>query len=263
MPPNDLLAAVPGPGLTHRAALGISYGAGLRDSKLCNLKVTDIVPEARLRHDDSDRMLIHVDNAKGGRDRKAMLSPAFWLLRDRWSESRPRTGSFPGKPKINPLPPRQLDRAVTSAKHVAGIAKCDAATALRPICSRPTPAGRKGRRTRGGLLKCGLSTTRGTPVSPPRRSANGLENDTGGSATRLHSRHGTASSQSSAASSSRGPSTRAAPASGHRRAAAQIENPSGSGPRKRKTPPGCGGVVSCRAPVRWAEPVVRPDGRHA
>ena len=97
----DLLAAVPGPGLTYRAALGISYGAGLRASEVCNLKVTDI---------DSDRMLIHVDNGKGGRDRKAMLSPRLLdLLRDYWSESRPEGWLFPGKPKINPLSPRQLN----------------------------------------------------------------------------------------------------------------------------------------------------------
>ncbi len=120
----DLLAAVPGPGLTYRAALGISYGAGLLASEVCNLKVTDIVPEARLRNDDSDRMLIHVDNGKGGRDRKAMLSPRLLdLLRDYWSESRPEGWLFPGKPKINPLSPRQLNRAFTSAKHMAGIAK--------------------------------------------------------------------------------------------------------------------------------------------
>jgi len=38
----DLLAAVPGPGLKCRAALGISYGAGLRASEVCHLKVPDI-----------------------------------------------------------------------------------------------------------------------------------------------------------------------------------------------------------------------------
>ena len=64
----DLLAAVPGPGLKYRAAFGIGYGAGLRAAEVCNLKVTDI---------DSRRMLIHVDNGKGGRDRKAMLSPGL------------------------------------------------------------------------------------------------------------------------------------------------------------------------------------------
>lgn len=111
----DLMAAVPGPGLKYQAALGISYGAGLRAAEVCNLKITDI---------DSDRMLIHVDNGKGGRDRKAMLSPGLLtLLRDYWSEARPQGWLFPGKPKINPMSPRQLNRAFTSAKHMAGIAK--------------------------------------------------------------------------------------------------------------------------------------------
>jgi integrase/recombinase XerD len=111
----DLLAAVPGPGLKYRAALGISYGAGLRASEVCNLKVSDI---------DSQRMLIHVDDGKGGKDRKAMLSPALLdLLRAYWREARPQGWLFPGKPRINPLTPRQLTRAFTSAKHMAGIAK--------------------------------------------------------------------------------------------------------------------------------------------
>lgn len=111
----DLMAAVPGPGLKYRAALGISYGAGLRAAEVCNLKVKDI---------DSDRMLIHVDDGKGGRDRKAMLSPSLLdLLREYWRESRPEGWLFPGKPKISPPSPRQLNRAFTSAKHMAGINK--------------------------------------------------------------------------------------------------------------------------------------------
>ena len=127
----DVLAAVPGPGLKYRAALGISYGAGLRASEVCHLKVTDIVPEARLRH-DSGRMLIHVDEGKGGRDRKVMLSPNLLaVLREYWLESRPEGGLFPGKPKINPLSPRQLNRAFTSAKHMAGIKKAATLHTLR------------------------------------------------------------------------------------------------------------------------------------
>ena len=43
--------------------------------------------------------------------------------RDYWLEARPEGWLFPGKPKINPLSPRQLNRAFTSAKHMAGINK--------------------------------------------------------------------------------------------------------------------------------------------
>ncbi len=119
----DLMAAVPGPGLKYRAALGISYGAGLRASEVCNLKVKDI---------DSARMLIHVDDGKGGRDRKAMLSPSLLdLLRDYWRESRPEGWLFPGIPKITSLSPRQLNRAFTSAKHMAGIQKAATLHTLR------------------------------------------------------------------------------------------------------------------------------------
>ena len=109
----ELLKVAPGPGLKYRAALSISYGTGLRASEVCNLKVTDI---------DSDRMLIHVERGKGGKDRKVMLSPGLLgLLRDYWKEARPDGWLFPGKPRINPISPRQLHRAFSAAKHVAGI----------------------------------------------------------------------------------------------------------------------------------------------
>jgi len=110
-----LLASVPGPGLKYRAALGISYGAGLRASEVCNLRVRDI---------DSQRMLIHVDQGKGSKDRQAMLSPSLLdVLRQYWRESRPEGWLFPGKPKISPLSPRQLNRSFMAAKDMAGITK--------------------------------------------------------------------------------------------------------------------------------------------
>ena len=120
---SKVLAAAPGPGLKYRAALSISYGAGLRASEVCSLKVSDIVPLARLRH-DSDRMLIHVDEGKGGKDRKVMLSPDLLdLLRDYWREARPEGWLFPGKPKITPISARQLSRSFNSAKHLVGLSK--------------------------------------------------------------------------------------------------------------------------------------------
>jgi len=120
---SDILTATPGPGLKYRAALSISYGAGLRASEVCNLKIADI---------DSDRMLIHVDLGKGGKDRKVMLSPGLLnLLRDYWREARPEGWLFPGNPKINPISSRQLNRAFTSAKHMAGIKKIATLHTLR------------------------------------------------------------------------------------------------------------------------------------
>lgn len=120
---SDLLMAAPGPGLKYRAALSIAYGAGLRASEVCNLKVCDI---------DSDRMLIHVEQGKGGKDRKVMLSPGLLhLLRTYWREARPGGWLFPGKPTINPISPRQLSRAFGSAKNMAGIRKTATLHTLR------------------------------------------------------------------------------------------------------------------------------------
>lgn len=61
-----------------------------------------------------------------------MLSPNLLaLLRDYWCESPPEGWLFPGKPKINPLSPRQLNRAFISAKHMAGIKKAATLHTLR------------------------------------------------------------------------------------------------------------------------------------
>ncbi|MBO9456610.1 site-specific integrase [Paracoccus sp. R12_1] len=120
---GDILAAAPGPGLKYRAALGISYGAGLRAAEVCHLRVQDI---------DSDRMMIHVEEGKGGRDRKAMLSPGLLdLLRDYWREARPDGWLFPGLPRVNPISPRQLNRAFASAKHMAGVTRSATLHTLR------------------------------------------------------------------------------------------------------------------------------------
>lgn len=112
---SAILASAPGPGLKYRAALGIGYGAGLRASEVTNLKVRDI---------DSDRMLIHVERGKGGKDRDVMLSPSLLeLLRDYWREARPQGWLFPGQSRVEPMSPRSLNRAFNSAKRMAGIKK--------------------------------------------------------------------------------------------------------------------------------------------
>jgi len=84
----------------------------LRTSEVTHLKVRDI---------DSDRMLIHVES---GKDRDVMLSPSLLvLLRDYWREARPQGWLFPGQSRVDPISSRQLNRAFTSAKRMAGIKK--------------------------------------------------------------------------------------------------------------------------------------------
>ena len=103
------------PGLKYKAALSVAYGAGLRVSEVANLKVSDI---------DSGRMMLRVEQGKGQRDRDMMLSPQLLqLLREWWKAARPRVWLFPGQNPINPVTPRQLNRAVTVAKDLAGISK--------------------------------------------------------------------------------------------------------------------------------------------
>jgi integrase/recombinase XerD len=103
------------PGLKYKAALSVAYGAGLRVSEVAHLKVSDI---------DSERMTLRVEQGKGQRDRYVMLSPQLLeLLRDWWRAARPQVWLFPGQNPINPMTPRQLNRAVTAAKDLAGIAK--------------------------------------------------------------------------------------------------------------------------------------------
>jgi integrase/recombinase XerD len=103
------------PGLKYKAALSVAYGAGLRVSEVANLKVSDI---------DSERMTLRVEQGKGQRDRYVMLSPQLLeLLRDWWRASRPQVWLFPGQNPINPMTPRQLNRAVHAAKDLAGISK--------------------------------------------------------------------------------------------------------------------------------------------
>ena len=103
------------PGLKYKAALSVAYGAGLRVSEVANLKVSDI---------DSGRMMLRVEQGKGQRDRTVMLSPRLLeLLREWWHAARPQVWLFSGQNPINPITPRQLNRAVTAAKDLAGISK--------------------------------------------------------------------------------------------------------------------------------------------
>ena len=77
------------PGLKYKAALSVAYGAGLRAAEVISLKISDI---------DSKRMIIRVEQGKGGKDRNVMLSPSLLdLLRTWWRAARPQGWLFPGR----------------------------------------------------------------------------------------------------------------------------------------------------------------------
>jgi integrase/recombinase XerD len=103
------------PGLKYKAALSVAYGAGLRAAEVVSLKVSDI---------DSKRMIIRVEQGKGGKDRNVMLSPSLLdLLRTWWKRARPQGWLFPGRDPAQPMTTRQLNRACHTAAHMAEINK--------------------------------------------------------------------------------------------------------------------------------------------
>ena len=103
------------PGLKYKAALSVAYGAGLRAAEVVSLKVADI---------DSKRMIIRVEQGKGGKDRYVMLSPHLLeLLRTWWRAARPQGWLFPGRDPAQSMTTRQLNRACHAAAQMAEINK--------------------------------------------------------------------------------------------------------------------------------------------
>jgi site-specific recombinase XerD len=78
--------------LKHRTILTLAYSVGLRVSEVVNLKITDI---------DSKRMIIHIKNAKGMKDRIVPLSQTVLeLLRKYYKEHKPNEYLFNGQNSI-------------------------------------------------------------------------------------------------------------------------------------------------------------------
>src|ERR1700756_1857990 len=70
------------------------------------------------------RMIIRVEQGKGGKDRNVMLPPHLLdLLRTWWKATRPRGWLFPGPAPVQPLTTLQLNRACHAAAQMAKISK--------------------------------------------------------------------------------------------------------------------------------------------
>ncbi|HEX6512582.1 MAG TPA: site-specific integrase [Chloroflexota bacterium] len=105
-------AAEPG---RDRVLLQVAYGCGLRLSELLHLQVTDI---------DSARMVIHVRQGKGAKDRLVPLSLRLLEeLRAYWRLCRPRTWLFPGHKPDRPITTSNIQRRFGRLVQQVGLSK--------------------------------------------------------------------------------------------------------------------------------------------
>ena len=104
--------------LFQRTLLMVLYGTGMRRAELARLKIA---------HIDSQRMVIHVVDGKGHKDRDLPLSPALLdTLRAYWRWLKPRTWLFPSRmhrDRERPISDKAVWQACIRAAKMAGIAK--------------------------------------------------------------------------------------------------------------------------------------------
>jgi site-specific recombinase XerD len=103
--------------LSHRTMLMVLYSTGMRNAERRHLQVKDL---------DSRRMLIHIQQGKGGRDRYVPLSPTLLTtLRAYYRWMRPKTWLFPGTVAgwraDTPITPKVLWEACVVAARRAGL----------------------------------------------------------------------------------------------------------------------------------------------
>ena len=118
----QLIELTPNP--KHRVILMIAYGAGLRVSELCHLKLADI---------DAARMSLRVEQGKGAKDRYTLLSARLLTeLRHYWVLYRPHQWLFPSpRTPQRPIDAQTAQRVFYAAKARAGITKECGIHALR------------------------------------------------------------------------------------------------------------------------------------
>lgn len=100
--------------IKHKCIVSLLYFSGLRRSELLNLKINDI---------DSSRMLIHIIDAKGNKDRYTILSQnALADLREYYKQWKPKEYLFEGL-KNMPYSGSSVGKIITATAIKAGIRK--------------------------------------------------------------------------------------------------------------------------------------------
>jgi integrase/recombinase XerD len=127
----------------HRICILTLYATGMRREELVRLKIGDI---------DTARMVIHIRQGKGKKDRDVMLSPrlleelrAYW----RWAKPKPTTYLFPNKGAHRkgdaPMEAKSVWNAVQQAATRAGLDKRVHPHTLRHYAGFRTIPGRASR----------------------------------------------------------------------------------------------------------------------
>jgi integrase/recombinase XerD len=101
--------------IKHRALLTLTYSAGLRVSEVVSLKLGDI---------DSQRMLVHIRQGKGRKDRYTILSQtALDILRQYARQYRLTDWLFPGENEQTHLSERSAQKIFSTVRSKVGIKK--------------------------------------------------------------------------------------------------------------------------------------------
>jgi integrase/recombinase XerD len=102
--------------IKHKAIFATTYSAGLRISEVCSLQVTDL---------DSQRMLMHIRDGKGKKDRYVMLSEELLALLRDYYKRRPRKTPylFPGQNPQRPISTTAVGVVLRKAVRKVGLSK--------------------------------------------------------------------------------------------------------------------------------------------
>ena len=120
-----MIEAAPNP--MHRTILMVLYATGMRRTEASLLKVADI---------DSERMVIHIQQGKGSRDRDVPMTPKLLeVLREYFRRKRPRVYLFPSteghRGVEKPISDETVWYACRQAARRAGIRKAIGAHTMR------------------------------------------------------------------------------------------------------------------------------------
>jgi len=109
--------------LKQKTILMLTYGCGLRVSEVVSITISDI---------DSRRMILHIRNGKGKKDRIVSISPTILvMLRAYYKEYKPKKWMFEGQGAGDHYSIRSIQTVLQMAKKKVGVLKPGGMHSLR------------------------------------------------------------------------------------------------------------------------------------